>query len=122
MDNLDLLFQGHATPEMRGNFNNWLWDAMTIQQTDLASLNSVYRSTQGRSWTSSKMDDLDLLFQGHVTLLMRENVTDWLWYTISHQQTDLASSNSVYKCLLGRSRTSSKTDDLDLLFQGHFTP
>ena len=43
-----------------------------------------------------------------------------LWYAISRQQTVLASSNSVYRCIRGRSRTSSKRDDLDLLFQGRY--
>ena len=91
---------------------------MVGQQTDLASSNSVYRGILGRSQTRSKMDDVDLLFQGHVNLLISENVTDWLWDAISRQQMNLAFSNSVYRCIWGRFQTCLKMDDVDLLFQG----
>ena len=68
------------------------------------------------------MGDLDILFQGHAALEKTENVTNWLWDVICHHRTALASSYSVYRCIWGRYQASSKSGDLDLLFQGHVTP
>jgi len=44
-----------------------LWDLITRQESYIASLNLDYRYIWGRSQTNSKIDDLHLLFQGHVT-------------------------------------------------------